>query len=133
MEKIITNTEIGKRIRFFRKQKGLTQMQLAEKVGVSFQQIQKYETGRDRISVDRLQQIAQAIEVPISYFFTDFEDHLIQEKTPTYRLISKELEEILPLTKEEIAVIKNLRILDKKLKKCIFEILHSLSKATKFI
>jgi len=127
MERIITNTEIGAKIRFFRKQKSLTQMQLAEKVGVSFQQIQKYEKGRDRICVERLQQIAQAMEIPISHFFTDFRKvYAVQEKAPNYELILKDLQEILPLTKEEILAIKNLRVLDRKTKRCVFEILNYL-------
>ncbi|HDD44919.1 MAG TPA: XRE family transcriptional regulator [Candidatus Desulfofervidus auxilii] len=132
MKRIISNTEIGEKIRFFRKQKGLTQMQLAEKVGVSFQQIQKYEKGYDRICVERLQQIAQAIGIPISYFFTNFNEvYYVQEKTSSYDLIPKELQEILPLTKEEIIAIKNLRSLNKKTKKNFLEILDSLSKKTK--
>ena len=73
-KKVIPNKEIGARIRVARKEGGLTQRQLAEKVGVSFQQIQKYETGKDRIFVERLQQIAQALKVPISYFFKDFNE-----------------------------------------------------------
>ncbi|AMM41854.1 transcriptional regulator [Candidatus Desulfofervidus auxilii] len=127
MERIISNAEIGARIRLFRKQKNLTQMQLAERVGVSFQQIQKYEKGRDRIHVERLQQIARAMKIPISYFFTDFREvYAVQEKAPNYELIPKELQEILPLSKEEILVIKNLRVLSRKTKRCIFEILDSL-------
>jgi len=132
MKRIISNIEIGEKIRFFRKQKGLTLMQLAEKVGVSFQQIQKYEKGYDRICVERLQQIAQAIGIPISYFFTNFNEvYYVQEKTSSYDLIPKELQEILPLTKEEIIAIKNLRSLNKKTKKNFLEILDSLSKKTK--
>ncbi|MDL1957357.1 MAG: helix-turn-helix domain-containing protein [Candidatus Desulfofervidus auxilii] len=132
MKRIISNIEIGEKIRFFRKQKGLTLMQLAEKIGVSFQQIQKYEKGYDRICVERLQQIAQAIGIPISYFFTNFNEvYYVQEKASSYDLIPKELQEILPLTKEEIIAIKNLRSLNKKIKKNFLEILDSLSKKTK--
>jgi transcriptional regulator with XRE-family HTH domain len=48
---------------------GLTQNQLALKVGVRFQQIQKYESGANRISAARLWSFAQALEVPVAYFF----------------------------------------------------------------
>jgi transcriptional regulator with XRE-family HTH domain len=48
---------------------GMTQQQLAEKVGIKFQQIQKYETGMNRISASRLFDIAQALSVPVAYFF----------------------------------------------------------------
>ena len=48
---------------------GMTQQQLAEQVGIKFQQIQKYETGMNRVSASRLWEIAAAVEVPISFFF----------------------------------------------------------------
>jgi transcriptional regulator with XRE-family HTH domain len=48
---------------------GMTQQQLAEKVGIKFQQIQKYETGMNRISASRLWDIADALGVAISFFF----------------------------------------------------------------
>jgi transcriptional regulator with XRE-family HTH domain len=49
----------------------MTQQQLAESVGIKFQQIQKYETGANRISASRLWDIAQALDVPVVFFFED--------------------------------------------------------------
>ena len=60
---------LGKRLRRRRRLLGLTQQQLAIAVGVRFQQIQKYECGANRISAARLWQLAEALEVPVSYFF----------------------------------------------------------------
>ena len=48
---------------------GITQQQLAEGVGIKFQQIQKYETGMNRVSASRLWDIAEALEVPVGFFF----------------------------------------------------------------
>jgi transcriptional regulator with XRE-family HTH domain len=48
---------------------GMTQQQLAGHVGIKFQQIQKYETGMNRVSASRLWDIAQALSVPVAYFF----------------------------------------------------------------
>lgn len=48
---------------------GITQQQLAEKVGIKFQQIQKYETGMNRVSASRLWDISVALDVPIDFFF----------------------------------------------------------------
>jgi transcriptional regulator with XRE-family HTH domain len=48
---------------------GMTQQQLAERVGIKFQQIQKYETGMNRISASRLWDISAALGVPVSFFF----------------------------------------------------------------
>jgi transcriptional regulator with XRE-family HTH domain len=52
---------------------GMTQQQLAEKVGIKFQQIQKYETGMNRVSASRLWDISEALSVPVSYFFEGME------------------------------------------------------------
>ncbi len=52
----------------------MTQQQLAEKVGVRFQQIQKYETGTNRVSASRLWDMANAMEVPVDLFFAGQEE-----------------------------------------------------------
>src|SRR6056297_1299113 len=63
------DVHVGKRVRHRRWMVGMTQQQLAEKVGIKFQQIQKYETGMNRISASRLWDIAEALQVPVSYVF----------------------------------------------------------------
>lgn len=63
------DVHVGKRIRHRRWLVGMTQQQLAESVGIKFQQIQKYETGANRVSASRLWDIADALEVPVSFFF----------------------------------------------------------------
>lgn len=63
--------EIGRKIKLLRRSKGISQIELAGKVGVSFQQIQKYEKGATRISVARLEEIAKAIGVDIRIFFAE--------------------------------------------------------------
>lgn len=63
------DVHVGKRIRHRRWMVGVTQQQLADKVGIKFQQIQKYETGMNRVSASRLWDIAQALDVPVSFFF----------------------------------------------------------------
>lgn len=60
---------VGERIRKRRMLLGYTQEQLADALEISYQQIQKYETGSNRVSAGRLFQIAQRLEAPISYFF----------------------------------------------------------------
>ncbi|MBE0412508.1 helix-turn-helix transcriptional regulator [Yoonia sp.] len=60
---------VGKRIRHRRWMNGTTQQQLAEQVGIKFQQIQKYETGMNRVSASRLWDIANVLHVPVSFFF----------------------------------------------------------------
>lgn len=60
---------VGRRLRQRRRVLGLTQQKLAEDVSIRFQQIQKYESGANRISASRLWALAQALDVPVSYFF----------------------------------------------------------------
>jgi transcriptional regulator with XRE-family HTH domain len=61
--------EIGNRVRVLRLANGLTQSDLASSTGITFQQIQKYETGVNRISCSRLWLIAAALKVPVADFF----------------------------------------------------------------
>lgn len=69
--RVLSSQEIGGRLRAFRKRRGLTQEQLAVMVDVTFQQIQKYENGFTRLNTDKLQAVAQALNVPVSSFFDD--------------------------------------------------------------
>jgi transcriptional regulator with XRE-family HTH domain len=62
---------VGSRIRIFRKGRKMSQAQLGEKLGVTFQQIQKYEKGKNRVGASRLQMISTALDVPVGQFFTD--------------------------------------------------------------
>jgi len=67
------DVHVGKRIRHRRWMVGMTQQQLAEQVGIKFQQIQKYETGMNRVSASRLWDISEALSVPINFFFEGLE------------------------------------------------------------
>jgi transcriptional regulator with XRE-family HTH domain len=60
---------IGQRVRHRRWLLGMTQQQLALAVGIRFQQIQKYESGANRISASRLWDLARALDMPVSFFF----------------------------------------------------------------
>jgi transcriptional regulator with XRE-family HTH domain len=68
------DAHVGKRIRHRRWMVGMTQQQLADRVGIKFQQIQKYETGMNRVSASRLWDIAEVLEVTISFFFEGIDD-----------------------------------------------------------
>lgn len=65
----ISSIQIGAKIRLLRKRAGLTQEQLAELLDLTPQQIQKYESGGNRLNTDRLQEIAQLLKVPVQLFF----------------------------------------------------------------
>ncbi|MCB2114007.1 MAG: helix-turn-helix transcriptional regulator [Parvularculaceae bacterium] len=60
---------VGARVRQRRRLLGMTQQRLADAVSIRFQQIQKYESGANRISASRLWSLSKALEVPVAYFF----------------------------------------------------------------
>ncbi|OYW58336.1 MAG: transcriptional regulator [Rhodobacterales bacterium 32-66-7] len=68
------DAHVGKRIRHRRWMVGMTQQQLADKVGIKFQQIQKYETGMNRVSASRLWDVADTLGVSIAFFFEGLAD-----------------------------------------------------------
>ena len=68
-EPSLRDENIGKRLKLRRLQPGLSQESLGLALGVTFEQVQKYESGNDRIEVARLQQIAEILNVPILFFF----------------------------------------------------------------
>ncbi|WP_141680592.1 helix-turn-helix domain-containing protein, partial [Agrobacterium rubi] len=63
------DTHVGSRIRGRRAMLGISQATLGDSLGISFQQVQKYEKGTNRVGAGRLQRIAELLDVPITFFF----------------------------------------------------------------
>jgi transcriptional regulator with XRE-family HTH domain len=84
---------LGKKIRLRRVEQRISQSDLGEKVGVSFQQIQKYEKGVNRVGATRLQQIATALDVSVTFFYDgdsktkEVESLLFPDSTFSLRLL----------------------------------------------
>ncbi|WP_375615991.1 MULTISPECIES: helix-turn-helix domain-containing protein [unclassified Bartonella] len=105
---------IGKRIRHRRISMGLSQKKLGSQLGVSFQQIQKYEKGFNRVSAGRLQEIANILKVPITFFYADIaikadivtKENALPHDQDTY-------------SEKEYALLKNFRELEAKKQKAI--------------
>ncbi len=91
----------------------MTQQQLAEKVGIKFQQIQKYETGANRVSASRLWDIADALDVPVAFFFEGIEEAESKEaQSATSEAIPADLlgdKEALDLIRSYYAIPENQR------------------------
>lgn len=87
---------IGEIIKKYRLAANMSQMALAEKIGISYQQLQKYEKGINNISVYRLEQISEALKIPISSFLETEEPERIAEEIGEYGL-SKEEKTLLDL------------------------------------
>ena len=71
------NRHLGGKLKLRRLALGLTQTKVAKAINVTFQQIQKYEKGTNGVSSIRLLQLSNYLKVPISYFFEDFPEYLI--------------------------------------------------------
>ncbi|WP_431323404.1 helix-turn-helix domain-containing protein [Rhizobium sp. YTU87027] len=100
----IADIEVGKRIKKRRQQLRLSQTALGAAVGVSFQQIQKYERGTNRVSSSTLYEIAHVLETPITYFF----ESLGQRAT----LANGELERKAAVREEFVATDEGQRLVD---------------------
>src|SRR6202007_1933189 len=66
-----TDKHVGSRVRMRRMMLAMSQEKLGDALGLTFQQVQKYEKGTNRIGASRLQQIAHILQVPVSFFFED--------------------------------------------------------------
>src|SRR5438045_4701766 len=76
------DAEVGRRVRSRRLECRFSQTELAERIGVTFQQVQKYEKGVNRIGAGRLQRISEALEVPISFFLGSGNGSVTKETGP---------------------------------------------------
>lgn len=103
-----SHKEIGAEIKRIRKSFGISQMRLAERVGVSFQQIQKYERGVNKISVEMIQRIAMALGVPVERFFEREKSPIVSESHENYPL-KKPLQSRRPLSLEESTLLQLFR------------------------
>lgn len=120
--------KIGLKIKQFRKRWGLSQIELAERIGISFQQIQKYEKGLTRISVMRLQQISDVLGINITVFFKEEETPLkVTDVSLEYMPGQDRLEAFQPAGREEIILLKLFRkVKNKKVKDGIIKQLRGI-------
>ncbi|MEW6213616.1 MAG: helix-turn-helix transcriptional regulator [Nitrospirota bacterium] len=81
---------IGETLKKYRRAANMSQMALAEKIGISYQQLQKYEKGINNISVYRLQQISEALKIPISNLLEGQEPEKVAEEISKYGLNKEE-------------------------------------------
>lgn len=102
----------------------MTQQQLAEKVGIKFQQIQKYETGANRVSASRLWDIADALDVPVAFFFEGIED---AEKKETQTVGAEAIPADLLGDKEALDLIRSYYSIPENQRRRLFELARVLS------
>jgi len=116
------DVHVGKRIRHRRWLVGMTQQQLAEQVGIKFQQIQKYETGANRVSASRLWDIADALDVHIGFFFEGLNDEPQPEDT-----LSDKIPADLMGDKEALDLVRSYYAIPENQRRRLFELARVLS------
>jgi transcriptional regulator with XRE-family HTH domain len=113
---------IGQRLRHRRWLQGMTQLQLAEAVGIRFQQIQKYESGANRVSASRIWDLAQALNVPVSFFYAGFGD-------ATHSLQTGELSDGALEQKETMDLVRAYYAIKEGPRRMLFELAQAASKS----
>jgi transcriptional regulator with XRE-family HTH domain len=124
----LIDKKIGQKIKEFRKRYGISQIELAERIGISFQQIQKYEKGATRISVMRLQQISEAFDVKITDFIEQREKNSkVSDAAPEYGAGRNLREDLQLLNKEEKTLLRLFRrIKNRKIREGVLKQLHGI-------
>jgi len=130
------DVHVGARVRLRRTLMGMSQEKLGEAIGLTFQQVQKYERGANRVGASRLFDLSRVLDVPVSFFFEDMPDG-VSKQSP--RLISAGVvEEALeapgsdPMTKRETLELVRAyyRITDPLVRRRIFDLAKVLAKAS---
>ncbi len=119
---------VGRKIKLKRSSLGITQGELGDMLGVTFQQIQKYEKGDNRIGAGKLYEISTILNVPVSYFFDGLENNKLNlkdnEEGSSYDTTLSNIPE-----KEVSTLLKFfIKIKDKKIRDSVTELAKSLSK-----
>ncbi|MBO0662805.1 helix-turn-helix domain-containing protein [Jiella sp. MQZ9-1] len=109
--------QIAARIRLARLETGMSQEKLAEALGITFQQVQKYEKGLNRISAGRLREIADTLGREVTWFF---------EEMPTFEAYPT-------LSKADLRMLRNLKALTPETRRAIDALLASLAPATETV
>ncbi len=127
------DVHVGSRVRLRRTLLGLSQEKLGEAVGLTFQQIQKYERGANRIGASRMYDLSHVLDVPVSFFFDDMPEEIKRrDDTPADRLgdITHEEVEKDPLTRRETLELVRAyyKVDNAPVRKRIFELVKSLAK-----
>lgn len=105
----------------------MTQQQLAERVGIKFQQIQKYETGMNRVSASRLWDIAEVLAVPVGYFFEGVGSDVETADAPTEQKSAHAMPGDLLADKEALELVRSYYAIPENQRRRLFELARVLS------
>lgn len=132
------DVHVGARLRLRRNLAGFSQEQLGKSLGLTFQQVQKYERGTNRMGSSRLFQVAKILSVPVAYFFEDLPSALSQPIQPGFADNDQapiqnapkpgELDDAVLHRRETLEFVRAYyRIQDPKKRQKIYQLVHSMS------
>lgn len=130
------DVHVGQRIRQRRTLLGMSQEKLAEAIGLTFQQVQKYERGSNRVGSSRIFDLSRVLDVPITYFFEEMEAG-VADKSPSRLMgvpaskMQKATAEADPLAKRETLELVRAyyKIGEPRVRKRVFELTKAIAKA----
>lgn len=127
----IIDTHVGARMRLRRTLLGISQEQLAAALGLTFQQVQKYERGTNRISASRLFQLSRVLDVPITWFFDEMDADVAAQGGKVPKGFAEEAQsfEADPMSRRETLELVRVyyRISDRKVRKKLYEMTKALA------
>jgi len=127
------DVHVGSRVRLRRTMLGMSQEKLGQAIGLTFQQVQKYERGTNRIGASRLYELSKVLDVPVSFFFDDMPDEVAGETAPALGMAEAEgpAYEADTLAKRETLELVRAyyRIRSPKVRKRVFELAKALAKS----
>jgi len=128
------DVHVGKRIRLRRTLLGMSQEKLGAALGLTFQQVQKYERGANRVGASRLWDLCQILDVPVSFFFDDMADNVASQSPAHLRgeeqAIATQQERDPMVKRETLELVRAYyNIKDPMVRRGIFELTKSLAKA----
>ena len=135
------DVHVGNRIRLRRTLLGLSQEKLASLLGLTFQQVQKYERGMNRVGASRLWDIGKVLEVPVEFFYEDMDEEVAKQSPRMFSLpdstpltLAEETEnfDVDPMHRQEtIELVKAYyKISNRKAAKCMYDLIIAMSKTT---
>lgn len=121
---------VGSRVRLRRTLLGMSQEKLGDALGLTFQQIQKYERGANRIGSSRLFKLSQILDVPVSFFFDDMPDDVERANRGLAEAPSEPFEADQLSKRETLELVRAYyRVGDAKVRKRIFELVKAVANA----
>ena len=125
------DVHVGSRVRLRRTMLGMSQEKLGEAISLTFQQVQKYERGANRIGASRLFELSRVLDVPVSFFFDDMPSEAALRASRTHAGEDGETLALDPMAKRETLELVRAyyRITDSGVRKKVFELTKALARA----